>query len=126
MRARDEPGRGERERRMSARARGGKLISYAYCHHDASPEKSTHLLRDAFQQANIVGRPTAVELAQREVDVRVDGDQRSVRVDEGDDGSNEGIVDVGQVRGEELRAKLVSSQVRTAPATKHNARGQTP
>lgn len=34
-----------------------------------------------------------------------DGDEGAVRVDEGDDGTDEGVVDVGEIRGEELFAR---------------------
>lgn len=65
-------------------------------------ERLVHLLRHALEDPDVVRRPAPVELAQAEVDVASDRDQRPIPVDEGDDRADEGVVDVGQVRGEIL------------------------
>ena len=71
-----------------------------------------NLLGDTVKEPDVVGRPAAVELAQGEVEVAADRDQGAVAVDEGDDGADEGVVDIREVRGEELLAASAPSRKR--------------
>lgn len=66
-------------------------------------ERGVDLLRHAVEDADVVCRPAAVELAQAEIDVAADRDEGAVAVDEGDDGTDEGVVDVREIRREVLQ-----------------------
>lgn len=68
-------------------------------------EGRVDLLGHAVKDTDVVGCPATVELAQAEVDMASNGDEGAVPVDEGDDRTNEGIVDVRQVRCEVLRVR---------------------
>lgn len=69
---------------------------------DVVREGGVHLLRQLVEQAYVIGRPTAVKLAERQFEVTSNRYERLVCIDKCDDRSNERIVDIRQVRCEVL------------------------